>query len=39
MFAFFDEHPAEPVDLQPLRAAHPGLQRLETWLRSTAWRP
>ncbi|MEV4509948.1 NmrA/HSCARG family protein [Dactylosporangium sp. NPDC049525] len=39
MFAFFNEHPAEPVDLPPLRAAHPGLQRLETWLRSTGWTP
>jgi hypothetical protein len=39
MFAFFDEHPSERADLAWLRAEHPGLMRLETWLRTTGWRP
>jgi uncharacterized protein YbjT (DUF2867 family) len=37
MFAFFNEHPAEQPDLATLRAVHPGLMGLETWLRSTGW--
>ena len=39
MFAYFDEHPAAPPDLDRLRGWHPGLQRLETWLRATDWQP
>ena len=39
MFAFFNEHPAEPADLPALRAEHPDLMRLETWLRTTGWKP
>lgn len=39
MFAFFNEHPAQPVDLAALRAEHPDLMRLETWLRTTGWTP
>jgi uncharacterized protein YbjT (DUF2867 family) len=39
MFTFFNDHPAEPLDLAALRAAHPGLMRLETWLRTTSWKP
>ena len=39
MFAFFDEHPSERADLGWLRAEHPGLMRLETWLRTTGWKP
>jgi uncharacterized protein YbjT (DUF2867 family) len=39
MFSYFDEHPAPPPDLAPLRAYHPALMRLETWLRATGWRP
>jgi uncharacterized protein YbjT (DUF2867 family) len=39
MFSYFDEHPAPPPDLAPLRAYHPGLLRLESWLRATGWRP
>jgi uncharacterized protein YbjT (DUF2867 family) len=39
MFTFFNEHPAEPADLSALRAQHPGLMSLETWLRLTGWRP
>lgn len=39
MFTFFNEHPTEPADLTMLRAYHPGLMPLETWLRATAWKP
>jgi uncharacterized protein YbjT (DUF2867 family) len=39
MFTFFNQHPAELADLAGLRAEHPGLMRLETWLRTTGWRP
>jgi uncharacterized protein YbjT (DUF2867 family) len=39
MFAFFNEHPAELCDLSALRAVHPDLMSLETWLRATAWKP
>lgn len=39
MFTFFNEHPAEGFDLAALRAQHPGLMRLETWLRVTGWKP
>jgi uncharacterized protein YbjT (DUF2867 family) len=39
MFTFFDEHPSELSDLSRLRAEHPGLMRLETWLRTTGWKP
>jgi uncharacterized protein YbjT (DUF2867 family) len=39
MFAFFNEHPSEPPDPTALRADHPSLMRLETWLRTTGWRP
>ncbi len=39
MFTFFNEHPTEPSDLSALRAEHPGLMRLETWLRATGWKP
>jgi uncharacterized protein YbjT (DUF2867 family) len=39
MFTFFDEHPTEPADLPALRADHPGLMSLETWLRETSWKP
>jgi uncharacterized protein YbjT (DUF2867 family) len=39
MFTFFDEHPSELSDLTRLRAEHPGLMRLETWLRTTGWKP
>ena len=39
MFTFFNEHPAERFDLSALRAQHPGLMRLETWLRVTEWKP
>jgi hypothetical protein len=37
MFTFFNEHPSELADLAALRAEHPGLMRLETWLRATGW--
>jgi uncharacterized protein YbjT (DUF2867 family) len=39
MFTFFNEHPSELADLPALRAEHPGLMRLETWLRGTGWKP
>lgn len=39
MFTFFNQHPAELADLQALRAEHPGLMRLETWLRESGWKP
>jgi len=39
MFTFFNEHPSEPADLAALRAQHPGLMSLETWVRRTGWKP
>ena len=39
MFTFFNEHPSELADLPLLRAEHPGLMRLESWLRETGWKP
>jgi uncharacterized protein YbjT (DUF2867 family) len=39
MFTFFNEQPSEPPGLPALRADHPGLMRLETWLRATGWKP
>jgi uncharacterized protein YbjT (DUF2867 family) len=39
MFTFFNEHPSELADLPALRAEHPGLMRLDTWLRETRWKP
>jgi hypothetical protein len=39
MFTFFNEYPSELSDLPALRAEHPGLMRLETWLRATGLKP
>lgn len=39
MFTFFNEHPSELSDLPALRAYHPGLMQLETWLLATGWKP
>jgi uncharacterized protein YbjT (DUF2867 family) len=39
MFTFFDDHPSELFDLSELRALHPGLMSLDTWLRTTGWKP
>jgi uncharacterized protein YbjT (DUF2867 family) len=39
MFSFFNEHPSRLTDLPALRAEHPDLMRLETWLRATEWKP
>ncbi len=39
MFTFFDEHPSGLPDLPALRAEHPALMRLGTWLRATGWKP
>ena len=33
------QHSSELSDLSALRADHPGLMRLETWLRATGWKP
>ncbi|MFE1592016.1 NmrA/HSCARG family protein [Nocardia sp. NPDC058705] len=39
MFAFFNERPDEALDIAALRAEHPGLQDLPTWLAASGWRP
>jgi uncharacterized protein YbjT (DUF2867 family) len=40
MFTFFGEHPSELFDLSALRALHPGLMTLDTWLQTTGgWKP
>jgi hypothetical protein len=39
MFAFFSEHPSPVPDLPALRAMHPGLTGLESWLGATGWTP
>jgi uncharacterized protein YbjT (DUF2867 family) len=39
MFTFSNEHPSALSDLSALRAEHPDLMRLETWLRATGWKP
>ncbi|MEV6768141.1 NmrA/HSCARG family protein [Nocardia sp. NPDC051030] len=38
MFAYFNEHPANAFDVEALRAAHPDLMTLETWLQATDWK-
>jgi uncharacterized protein YbjT (DUF2867 family) len=38
MFEWMDSRAAEP-DIAGLRAEHPGLMTLETWLRCSGWRP
>ncbi|MFE6858873.1 NmrA/HSCARG family protein [Nocardia sp. NPDC057668] len=37
MFEFFDVDSSPAPDVTTLRAAHPGLQSLETWVRATGW--
>ncbi|HET9683649.1 MAG TPA: signaling recognition particle receptor family protein [Gemmatimonadaceae bacterium] len=39
MFAHFNDDPDGPLDIASLRAAHPGLMDLATWLHSVQWRP
>lgn len=39
MLMFFNEHPSALPDLPALRAEHPELMRLETWLCVTGWKP
>jgi uncharacterized protein YbjT (DUF2867 family) len=39
MFAHFNDDPDGPVDIASLRAEHPGLMDLATWLRSVQWQP
>jgi uncharacterized protein YbjT (DUF2867 family) len=39
MFARFNDGPGGPLDIASLRAEHPGLMDLATWLRRVQWRP
>jgi uncharacterized protein YbjT (DUF2867 family) len=39
MFAYFNDDPDGPLDIASLRAEHPGLMDLATWLHSVQWRP
>jgi uncharacterized protein YbjT (DUF2867 family) len=39
MFDFFNERPAGLADLPALRAEHPDLRSLQSWLASTGWKP
>lgn len=39
MFAHFNDNPDGPPDIASLRAEHPGLMDLATWLRSVQWQP
>ncbi|MFI6317639.1 NmrA/HSCARG family protein [Nonomuraea sp. NPDC050556] len=39
MFTYFNQHPAPVPDLEALRAEHPGLMTLRTWLEHTGWKP
>lgn len=39
MFAHFNDDPDGPLDIASLRAEHPGLMDLATWLDSVQWRP
>jgi uncharacterized protein YbjT (DUF2867 family) len=39
MFAFFNERPARLADLPTLRAEHPNLMSLQSWLANTGWKP
>jgi uncharacterized protein YbjT (DUF2867 family) len=39
MFTFFNERPSELADLSALRAEHPDLMQLETWIAATGWKP
>jgi uncharacterized protein YbjT (DUF2867 family) len=39
MFAHFNDDPDGPLDIASLRAEHPGLMDLATWLRSVQWQP
>lgn len=39
MFAYFNERPDEPIDTAALRKAHPDLHTLESWIRTTHWKP
>lgn len=39
MFAWMDSRPPDVPDLAALRADHPGLMNLESWLAATSWRP
>jgi hypothetical protein len=39
MFEWFNTRAVDGLDFSALRAQHPGLMTLETWLRETGWRP
>lgn len=39
MFEWFDTGDGERADIPALRALHPGLMTLDTWLHTTGWRP
>ncbi len=39
MFEWLDRRAVDGPDLSALRAHHPGLMTLETWLRTTGWKP
>lgn len=39
MFTYFNEHPSPMADFPSLREVHPELMSLETWLRTTGWKP
>jgi uncharacterized protein YbjT (DUF2867 family) len=39
MFEWLDSRTAQRPDFIALRASHPGLMTLETWLRETGWKP
>jgi len=39
MFEWFNARAADGLDFSALRARHPGLMTLQTWLRETGWRP
>jgi uncharacterized protein YbjT (DUF2867 family) len=39
MFEWFNERVVDGLDFSALRAQHPGLMTLETWLRETGWKP
>jgi hypothetical protein len=39
MFEWFNERAVDSPDFSALRADHPDLMTLETWLRTTGWKP
>jgi uncharacterized protein YbjT (DUF2867 family) len=39
MFQWLNTHAMDGIDLAALRADHPGLMTLQTWVRKTGWKP